>query len=450
MKFKETEMLELKQSTSEIKEAVVSISAILNKHQRGELYFGIGPDGAVKGQTVGRNTLRDVSQAIAANIEPKIYPQITKVRIDSKDCIHVEFQGNEIPYYAYGRAYMRTGDENRQLSAKALEAIILQKNKDKLRWDTAICSDAKIKDINAQKVKRFLDVAGIKYDTARNSLKKLKLMTNGKLLNAAVLLFGNKPQSFFQNAKLRCAVFGSNDTSFTLDMKDFEGDLFNLIEQAQAYILENIHIGMQLQGLRRIDEPEIDREAFREAIINAFCHRDYFAYDSVNIAIFKNRVEIRNPGLLFGGLTIAQIRREMVSERRNELIAEMLHRAHFIEKWGRGIRLILNKEPATELKEIGSHFAVIFRRKHVEKEADKIIEKLGERLGVKLGVKLGVNEARILELIIRNKFMTIIQISKELHISTTAVEKNLAKLKAKKLLSRIGSDKKGYWKVRTP
>jgi len=51
-------------------------------------------------------------------------------------------------------------------------------------------------------------------------------------------------------------------------------------------------------------------------------------------------------------------------------------------------------------------------------------------LGVKLGVKLGVNEAGILELIIRNKFITIVQLAKELHISTTAVEKNLAKLKA--------------------
>ena len=38
----------------------------------------------------------------------------------------------------------------------------------------------------------------------------------------------------------------------------------------------------------------------------------------------------------------------MVSERRNELIAEMLHRVHFIEKWGRGIKLILSKEPDTK------------------------------------------------------------------------------------------------------
>lgn len=82
---------------------------------------------------------------------------------------------------------------------------------------------------------------------------------------------------------------------------------------------------------------EIKEVAFREAIINAFCHRDYREFDSVNVAVFKDRVEIRSPGLLYGSLTIAAIRTKMVSERRNELIAEMLHRVHFIEKWRRGI-----------------------------------------------------------------------------------------------------------------
>lgn len=61
-------------------------------------------------------------------------------------------------------------------------------------------------------------------------------------------MFGKKPQVFFPNAKLRCAVFGTTDTSYTVDMQDFEGDLFYLIDQAEKYILQNIHIGMRLQG----------------------------------------------------------------------------------------------------------------------------------------------------------------------------------------------------------
>ena len=200
---------------------------------------------------------------------------------------------------------------------------------------------------------------------------------------------------------------------------------------------------MKLEGLRRIDVPEIDKAAFREAIINAFCHRDYREYDSVNIAVFKDHIEIRSPGLLYGGLTIETIRTKMVSERRNELIAEMLHRVHFIEKWGRGIRLILSKEPDTEFSEVGTKFVTTFKRRsyieEVEKGAESWVKKLGE--------KLGENENRIVEIVVTNKFVTIPELSKMLKISTTAVENNIAKLKAKKILKRIGPDKGGYWEV---
>ena len=80
MKFKESEKLELKKSTSELKEAVVSITAILNKHPGGELYFGINNDGTVIGQTVTGKTIRDVSRAISERIEPRIYPKVNHVQ----------------------------------------------------------------------------------------------------------------------------------------------------------------------------------------------------------------------------------------------------------------------------------------------------------------------------------------------------------------------------------
>ena len=76
MQFKETETRELKKSTAELKEAVTSISAILNKHQKGEVYFGIKNNGTITWQQITENTIREISQAISNNIEPKIYPKI--------------------------------------------------------------------------------------------------------------------------------------------------------------------------------------------------------------------------------------------------------------------------------------------------------------------------------------------------------------------------------------
>ncbi len=437
--MRESETLELKKSTSGLKEAIISIVSILNKHHKGELYFGIKDNGTVIGQQVSKKTIRDISQTISNHIEPKIYPRINNVVLDNKECVLVEFEGNEIPYYAYGRAYVRVGDEDRLLSPKELENLILRKNKDKSSWDTQICEKAKLRDISPAKLKSFLKTSRLKYDSVENSLEKLRLVSGGKLRNAAIILFGKKPPSFFPNAKLRCAVFGTTDTSFTIDMQDFEGDLFYLIERAEDYILKNIHIGMRLDGLRRVDVPEIDREAFREGIINAFCHRDYSEYDSVNIAVFKNRVEIRSPGILYGNLTIEQIKREMVSERRNELIAELFHRVHFIEKWGRGISLILSKEPDADFKEVGNHFITVFRRKGIE----GLVERLGERLGE----KLGENQKRILQLMKGDPHITIPELAEKIGISTTSVENNLAKLKKKGLLRRVGPAKGGHWEI---
>jgi ATP-dependent DNA helicase RecG len=87
---------------------------------------------------------------------------------------------------------------------------------------------------------------------------------------------------FLGNARLRCAVFGTLDTTVTITMQDFYGDVFYLIKKTEEYILEHINIGMRLEGLLRVDVPEIDPEAFREAIINAFCHRDYWLMESVS------------------------------------------------------------------------------------------------------------------------------------------------------------------------
>lgn len=113
MKFIESETLELKKSTSEIKEAIISIVSILNKNQHGELFFGIKNSGMITGQNITEKTIRDVSKSIADHIEPKIYPHINRVEIDGKSCVKVRFKGNDIPYFAYGRAYIRVADEDR-------------------------------------------------------------------------------------------------------------------------------------------------------------------------------------------------------------------------------------------------------------------------------------------------------------------------------------------------
>ena len=137
-----------------------------------------------------------------------------------------------------------------------------------------------------------------------------------------------------------------------------------------------------------------------------------------------------------------QHRDRVVSERRNELIAEMLHRVHFIEKWGRGIKLILSKEPDTEFSEVGTKFITTFKRKSYY-EGKKVVE--GSEKGLAEG--LVESQKRILKLIKENPYISKKELSKTIGISTTAIDKNITRLKKKGLLKRIGPDKGGYWEV---
>ena len=354
--MKESESVELKKSLAELKNGMNSIAAILNKHGAGELWFGVRSDGVAVGLEVTEKTLRDLSQAIAAHIEPKIFPHITTEIVSEKTCVKVAFSGKETPYFAYGRAYMRVADEDRHLTAKELENLILARNREALRWDNQPCKSS-VKDLSERKLKAFVKRAGLVWDKGSNVLEKLGLLQDGQLLNAAPLFFAKEPA-----LQLRCAVFATTDSATIIDRHDFTGDILELIEEAQKYILKNIHIGMKLEGLYRVDVPEISVAAMREAIINAFCHRDYRDPDYVQVAIFKDRVEIRNPGELYGGLTIDQIRRGNVSRRRNPLIAELLRRIQMVETWGRGMRLILAEEPTVQFREVAQLFIAAFNR----------------------------------------------------------------------------------------
>jgi len=203
MIMKETETTEFKKSTAELKSGVVSISAILNKHGKGELYFGIKDDGTVVGQTIGRNTIKDVTQTIVDNIEPKIYPEITVKKVKGKECVLVEFHGSHTPYFAYGRAYMRVGESDKQMTAREIKRQFDRKQS--FLWGKEI-SDKTLKDVKASVVKAYMRKANeagrisFKYTNVLETLKKLGLLSGKKLTKAAEVLFCDPFMLEFQAA----------------------------------------------------------------------------------------------------------------------------------------------------------------------------------------------------------------------------------------------------------
>ena len=123
--MRENEYTEFKKTTGELNEAMVSISSILNKHRQGKVYFGLKNDGKPVRFTITDSTLRDVSRKIFEAIRPQIIPTVTTNVIDGNEVIVVEFQGDDVPYSAFGKYYIRTADEDRELTPAELRKIMV-------------------------------------------------------------------------------------------------------------------------------------------------------------------------------------------------------------------------------------------------------------------------------------------------------------------------------------
>ena len=449
----ETETVELKKSLAELKQGLISLAAMLNKHGQAELWFGIAPNGKAVGLEINEKTLRDVSQAIAAHIEPVIYPHITQQRIDGKHCLHIKAEGWQQPYLAYGRAYMRVADEDKKLSASELKNLILQSNQDALRWENEP-SGLTLEQLNPEKISRFLARADLPPDSTANALEKLDLLRQGAPINAASLFFTDAP------IQLRCAVFATHTSSTIIDRHDFDGDILELIEEAEKYALKNIHIGMRLEGLRRVDVPEIPLKAIREALVNAFCHRDWRDPDFVQVAVFRDRLEIRSPGKLYGGLTFDEIRQGNISRRRNPKIAELLRRIHLVEAWGRGVPLILENAPSTSFDEIGGLFITRFNRPSAL-DASQDAPAIRPETSLKTTQELPqatqettqevprTTQEILLQHLRSQPGITTVELARVTELSPDGVKYHLNQLKRTGKLRRHGPTKGGYWEVVT-
>lgn len=293
----ETETLEFKRSTGELKEAIQSICAILNKHQHGELYFGIKPDGTPIGQNITEETLRDVSRRIKNSIEPRIYPEISKVTLDDKDCIYVRFEGTQVPYFAYGVAKIRVADEDLTMSPEQITELLLSSGREGNRWENLV-SNKTIEDVDEALLKKYTMQAheigriAISYTDKKTVLNQLELTEGNSLINAGKVLFSD---DIVQDVQM--AIFATNERMTFNDIQRHHGPVLKLVDIAENYIKSNIHWRVEFTGaLQRMEIPEIPMDAIREALLNSFCHKDYALGQSNEVAIYKDRVEIYNPG----------------------------------------------------------------------------------------------------------------------------------------------------------
>jgi ATP-dependent DNA helicase RecG len=304
--------------------------------------------------------------------------------------------------------------------------------------------------IRANEAKRI----NFKFSNIRTVLHKLHLIKENKLLKAAEVLFCDD-----NSMEVQAAVFAGIDKLTFLDIKQFKGNIFSLKAQSEIYIKEHMNWRADLKGSRREEIPEIPIRAIIEAIVNSLCHRDYANPKGNEIAIFKDRIEIYNPGQFPEEATPEDfINGKEHSILRNPWIAETLYKSSDIEKWGSGLNRICEECNSNNVKVkfecIKTGFVVVFYRPAGEYE-EKLDVKMGHKdtskdtvkVTEKVTVKVTENQEKILEEIRGNQYVTTKKLSEIIGISERKIKENIKKLKEKRLLKRIGPDKGGYWKI---
>lgn len=202
----------------------------------------------------------------------------------------------------------------------------------------------------------------------------------GKIANAAALLFAKNPALFRPSWELKCLqLWGTTFEKPFPSYHIYHGTVFEQIDQALDFVMSRVdHWVGARDAAKSAQAParsEFPIEAVREAIVNAVCHRDYTDDGSVQVMLFRDRLEVLNPGTLPRGWTAANLLQTHDSKPHNGILATAMQWAGYVEKSGYGTEDIVRKCKAWGLREPEYHpssvdFRLVLWRQEVKELRD--------------------------------------------------------------------------------
>ncbi len=349
----ESETLEFKKSLSAQAEALKTAVAFANGFG-GWILFGVKDDGEVAGLTIGSNTLENLAQAFQQNTDPVIYPSLKTVEISGRTILAVRVPGgSDKPYTMNGIAYKRIGRTTQFLRRSEYERLLLEKQIN--GYETLPAIGTQWEELDQNQLERFLSQRAQRASTigadlmTRALTEKLATRSGNDVVPtiAGWLAFNKMPQSLNSSWGITALVFGGREfqREALVLRQELAGALAALIDEASAFISRQMRSFPVFPAgqVRRLDFPEYDLAAVREAIANAVAHRDYRAHEPVQLRLFEDRLEIQSPGPLPGDLTLAQVSAGGVTHARNPVLAQILSAQGYMERAGFGLVFIREK-----------------------------------------------------------------------------------------------------------
>lgn len=193
-------------------------------------------------------------------------------------------------------------------------------------------------------------------------------------------------------------------------------------------------------GLFRISIPEFDKRAVREAIVNAFSHRDYTQLGRVLVRMDSDGLTVTNPGGFIEGVTIQNIL-TVEPHGRNPVLADALKRIGLAERSGRGVDRIYEGSlrygrALPDYSETSSTSVTLFIPRGMP---DKSLVYLISEQQQKTGVPVPLNALLVLNLLRQSRRMTTAEISKEAHIPEAKMRATLEYLTETGIIEAIGT-----------
>jgi ATP-dependent DNA helicase RecG len=348
--------------------------------------------------------------------------------------------GSNKPYVLSGAIYVREGPNTQKLTTAEEMRLFFQQS-DRIYFDDMVYPDFDI--LSAQfdmaNFDDFRSEAHInKSIPVEQILSNLQVLDrDNKIKRGGLLFFAKCPEEYFFQAIVRCVFFKGKDKVYIIDDKTFGGPLYQQYVQTMAWLQTKILVAYDIEGAGpRREIWEIPLTVFKEAIINALSHRDYYEKGAaIMVEVFDDRVEISNPGGLLPAVTRNFGTKSMT---RNPLVFGLFTRMRLVERVGSGIprmREEIRKAGLPEpLFQTEDFFTVTFIRP--EKNRGRIMPS-----------ELSDIQKTIVSLLKNNGKITISDIVGILSVSRKTILKHIGILQKTGILKREGSHRIGEWVI---
>lgn len=418
--------------------------------QGGKLYIGCNDEGEVIGLSNTRKLLEDIPNKIRNAMS--IVVDVNLLTKGEKEYIEIVVPPYPVAIACKGIYYYRSGSTMQTLSGPELESFILRKRG--ASWDNMPLPGFTIDDIDDVLVEKFKKQAAKKGridpsvldESKADLMEKLRLTNTGYYTNAAMLLFSKDPDKWQLGAYTKIGFFESNaDLSY---QDEIHGSLLEQIDK----IIEVLHLKFMkakitYEGIQRIERYFVADEALREALLNALCHKQYESGIPIQISVYEDRLYIANCGKLPENWTVDNLMSKHASKPYNPAIANVYYLAGLIESWGRGIEKICQacREDGSPLPEYTVHPGDIMIK--FTAAEGRLVRSTTQKVGEKVGERVSDSEAAILSLLRKDPAYSYTTLAEMIGVSKKTVFIKIKALKEKGIIERVGSDRKGYWKI---